>query len=301
MGRSAALCLALCAASAASAAPAARRVAIVVERGDALEPAAVRELSAAARGVAELRVFALAPEAALDPIEKGKLLAALNARDLVVAVGDGAAEFVSSELEDIPVHFVGAGLAPGEQLASPGVSGMLSYSVEELLDAVKHVRPGALGVAYTPGYEPVVAWIRAGAAERGMEVLERRVGAPRELVPAIRGLLGKARSLWIVGDPLLARGAGFEFIRERTLSEGVPVIAAGPREVRRGALLGYEPDPEGLAAHAGRTLRQLLQEGLPPSARVQPAPRGGSVVFNAALADKWRIRVPAGAGWRPLR
>lgn len=292
---------ALLAASGASAAPTARRVALLVERGDALEPAAVRELSAAARGVAELRVFALAPEESLDPIEKGKLLAALQARDLVVAVGDGAAEFVSEELEDIPVHFVGAGLAPGSQLASPGVSGLLSYSVEELLDAVKRVRPGTLGVASTPGYEPVVAWIRAGAAERGMDVVERRVAAPRELVPAIRGLIGKARSIWVVGDPLLARGAGFEFIRERTLSEGVPVIAAGPREVRRGALLGYQPDPEGLAAHAGRTLRRLLQEGLPPADRVQPAPRGGKVVYNEALAGKWGITVPSGTGWRPLR
>jgi len=138
-----ALALCLLAAGASAAEPGPRKVTVVVERRDA---AMLDKLAAAAQGRAVLSVHELAPSA-LDPIEKGKLVALLQSRDLIVAVGDGATEFVMRELEDTPVYFVGAGLVRGEDLSSPQVSGLFSYSVESLLDAVQAMLPGTLGLA----------------------------------------------------------------------------------------------------------------------------------------------------------
>ncbi|MBI2384454.1 MAG: hypothetical protein HYV14_00415 [Elusimicrobia bacterium] len=281
-----------------AAAPAPRAVTVVVGRADA---PLLRKLTAAARGRAALSVHSLKPNESADPIEKGRLLASLASMDLIVAVGDEATAFVTRELEDAPVYFVGAGLVPGERLSSPSVSGLFSYSVESLLDAVEAMLPGTLGLAYTPGYEPVAAWIRKGAAERGLPLSERRIASLKELAPAVRDLLETSRAIWVVGDPMLVRGAGFEFLRERSLSRGVPMIANGPWEVRQGALLAFEPEAVGLSSRAAEMLGSILDGELAPEERLQSAPREGALLLNGALVDKWNISPPAGRPWRLLR
>lgn len=294
-----ALAFLLCLASASLAAePAARKVTVVVDRA---ETAMLRKLTAVAHGRAALSVHELESRESLDPIEKGKLVALLESRDLIVAVGDGATAFVTRELEDTPVYFVGAGLVRGEDLSSPLISGLFSYNIESLLDAVQGLWPGTLGLAYTPGYEPIAAWIRKGAAERGLPLSERRVARLAELAPAVRDLLASSRAIWVVGDPMLVRGAGFEFLRERTLSRGVPIIANGPWEVRQGALLAFEPEAGGMSSRAAAMLDSILDGRLAAEERLQPAPREGALLLNAALADKWKILPPAGRPWRLLR
>lgn len=278
--------------------PAPRKVTIVVDRAEA---AMLRKLTAVAHGRAVLSVHQLEAGESLDPIEKGRLVSLLESRDLIVAVGDGATAFVIRELEDTPVYFVGAGLVRGEDLSSPRVSGLFSYNVESLLDAVQGLWPGTLGLAYTPGYEPVAAWIRKGAAERGLSLSERRIASLKELAPAVRGLLERSRAIWVVGDPMLVRGAGFEFLRERTLSRGVPIIANGPSEVRQGAMLAFEAAPGALAAQAAEMFDSLLGGGLGTAERFQPAPREGTLALNEALAAKWKILPPEGRQWRLLR
>jgi ABC-type uncharacterized transport system substrate-binding protein len=116
----------------------------------------------------------------------------------------------------------------------------------------------------------------------------------------VRALLQRTRAIWVVGDPLLVRGAGFEFIRERTLSMNVPVIGAGEWDVKHGALLGYRAAAAEQAAAAERSIDRLLRRGL-EEPRLNPAPAGGVVLLNAALAERWKIEATGDLHWSKLR
>jgi hypothetical protein len=285
--------------SAAAARATRRSVAVVVAGGEA----APRPLfDRVARGLGSrdaVSRFVLSPDEDADPIAKGRLLADLAERDLVVPVGDRATAFVTGELEGSSACFVGAGAVDGAALSGGAVGGVFSYSVSDLLDAVRDLGVPALGVVYTPGYEPVAGWIRTGAAARGLRVAERRVAAPRDLPAAARAVIGPGQAVWIVGDPLLIRGAGFEYLRERALSLRVPLIASDPWAVRHGALLAYEASPRSEAERAVAVAASMLSGPAAP-APLRPAPRGGVVLVNAVLARKWGLAA-AGHGWRPVR
>jgi ABC-type uncharacterized transport system substrate-binding protein len=272
----------------------------VIDTGDRAERGLFDALAAAYRSRASVSLRVLDEAAIANPIAKGKLLADLENNDLVVAVGDGATEFAVRELEDVPVYFVDATIVAGSRLASSSVAGLFSYSIDGLLDAVKALRLGAVGVAYTPGYEPVAEWIRIGAASRGLEIVEKKISAPKDIAPAVRGLLERTRAIWVVGDPLLMRGAGFEFIRERTLSLNVPVIGGGEVDVRRGSLLGYRAVLADQAAAAEKAIDRLLRRGL-AEPRLNPAPPGGTLLLNATLAGKWKIEPTGDLRWNKLR
>lgn len=279
----------------------ARGVAVVMDGPEAAERPDLEKIARTLRGRPGASYYELAPDALADPIVRGRLLADLEARDLVVAVGDAAAEFAARELSDVPVYFVDVRLIRGERLASAGVSGTFSYNVESLLDAVSRLKLGRLGLAYTPGYEPVAGWIRAGAAARGLAFTESVIEDPREVAPAVRGLLESARTIWVLGDPLLARGAGFEFLRERALSRRVAIIMPGPWGVAHGALLAFEGDADPIARQAAAAVDAALSGRTDARERLRPAPPRGALLINGALAEKWGIVLPGGLPWRVLR
>ena len=291
---------ALCAASASAKEPASR-VALVIDKADSAERGLFETLAKAYRGRAKLSLYEFDDVLIADPIAKGRLLADLETRDLVVAVGDGATELAAGELESVPVYFVDAAIVKGRRLASPSVSGVFSYNVEDLLDALKALRLDVVGLVFTPGYEPVAELIRGGAASRGFEVFERRISSPKEVAPTIRSLLDRARAIWLVGDPLLMSGAGFEFIQERSLSLHVPLVVPGKRGVERGALLGYQSDLEGEAIAAERAIDLLLRRRRGETARLSQAPGGGLVLLNETLARKWGFGPAGRLRWRMLR
>lgn len=289
----------LAAAALAAAAPAPRRVAVVLDSSDADQRAVYERLARDLASEAEVARYELGESDYSDPIAKGRVLADLQSRDLVVPVGDEAARFVTGELEDARVYFVGVRQLPGEALRSPEVRGMFSYNADALLDAAKALRFSRLGLAYTPGYGPVADWFRRGAAERGLALVERRVDGPRGVASAARELLARSRAIVVAGDPLLVRGAGFEYLREGALARAVPLILQGPWGVRHGGLLVYEPPVNGLADEAAAAVGDVLagRDG----ARFRPAPPGGTIVMNGALAGRWGLSPPPGERWKIVR
>src|SRR5437763_159078 len=104
-----------------------RRIAFVIDVDESSERALFERLAKNYGGRASVSVYELDRADMANPIAKGKLLAELEARDLVVAVGDGATEFTARELEDVPVYFVDATEVDGRRLQSPSVSGLFSY------------------------------------------------------------------------------------------------------------------------------------------------------------------------------
>lgn len=281
--------------------PQGREVAIVVGQADAAKRPIIDKISASLQGQGTVAVYVLDPINIADPIEKGKLVASLQARSLVVAVGDEATGFVFRELEDTRVYFVGAGLVSGEWLKSKFSAGIFSYNIDAFLGAVKDLWPGAIGLVYTPGYEPVAAWIRQGASARGIVLREKKIDSIKEFTPAIRELLDGSRTIWVLGDPLLVRGAGFEFLSERALSRKIPVIAPGLWEIQHGAFLGFDPAADALASRASEAIGSVLSGTSGGAPRFEPAPGDGTLLINETLADRWKVAPPSGQRWRLVR
>lgn len=279
----------------------ARKIAVMIDGEDRAERDLYLGLVQVYRPREKLLAYELQDVQRQDPIAKGRLLSALQTCDLVVAVGNGATDFAVSELEDVPVYFVNATVVPGRSLAAPSVSGLFGYSLEDLLDAVKTLRFGLVGLAYTPGYESLAEQIRQGASARGVPLVARKIGSAKEVAPAVRSLLERARAIWVLGDPLLVRGAGFEFIQENTLSAAIPVVGSGAWAVSNGALLASAPSAAEQEAEAVRTIDSILERRPNPGPRVKPAARGGVILLNAALAAKWKIRAPQDPRWRRVR
>lgn len=278
-----------------------RRITVVIEARDTMKAPILARLRKSFQESPLLTIREFEISEMSDPLRKGRLLALLQNNDLLVAVGDPATQLVLKELEDVPVYFIGGSLIEGEKIASSSVSGILSYNIDGLLDAARSLWSGKLGLAYTPGYAMIAASISSGAKTRGFAVVEKNISTRKEIPPAIRELVDQAQVVWIVGDPLLARGAGFQFLAERALSKQVPIVAAGTWEVQHGAFLSIEPPFEALASEAVEAIKSISAgQGKPSSARIRPAPSGGRVVYNGPLAEKWKIPSPTGAQWRIL-
>jgi len=287
--------------SVARAQPKLEKVAVVVDGADEQASPISEKVAKSIHARAEISVYDLSRINLPNPIEKGKFLASLEAKDLIVAVGDGATEFVTHEMEDVPIYFADVGLIKGDQLSAPSTTGIFSYNVGSLLDAVKKLGEEKIGVAYTPGYAPVAGWIRKGASERGLLLSEKKISDLKDLAPAIRDLMEHSQAIWVVGDPLLVRGAGFQFLTERALSNKVPIIAAGLWEVQHGAFMAFEPAADPLASEAAKAVDSILNGQAGQAPRLQPAPASGVLLVNGTLAEKWKLQLPEGTTWRTVR
>jgi hypothetical protein len=271
---------------------------LLLERGDPGGGALGGLLKSRLRGLVELNTVLIAEDSLADPIRKGRLLAALSGRRLVIPVGDEATGFALGELEETPVYFVGASVARGAVLASPIVGGLLRYSAGDVLAAMPGAWRDGLGVLYSPGYEPVIREIRAAARSAGVRLIEARVGSSSELPAAARGLFPKARAVWVLGEPFLAREAGFEFLAEEALSEDVPLIGPGVAEVRQGAVFCSEAENGPLAAQAADGILRLLADGRPGGPVL--AREGGRIVYRSSLARRFGL-VPRPPVWVEVR
>jgi len=245
--------------------------------------------------------YSLPERLAVDPIEKGRFLAELERCRLLVVVGDRPIEFVSREIDDVPVFFLDAGVISGRMLRSGQAAGIFAFNVDAVLDAVAKLWPGQLGLAYTPGYEPFADWVRRGAQARGLTVAERRLTEASEIPRALEALARGSRSIWLAGDPLLVRGAGFEFASELSLSRRIPLLASSAAEVEQGAALAFSADPGGFADPAAQRIGALLRGDLAADSRLAPAPAGGRLLVNAALARRWGFKAPSDGSSRSLR
>ena len=270
---------------------------LVVERQDARARKLAGLIAQRLQGRASIRQVEYAETDVGDPIYKGRLVARLESSALVIGVGDDASRFVMREVEDGRLYFVSA-VARGAALGEPRVSGVFTYSIDDLLGALPAGWKSELGLLYTPGYEPIVAQIRARSRQLGARLQERRIARAGELPEAARALMASSRAVWVLGDPVLSRGAGFEYLVEQSLSQAVPLIGAGEAQVADGAVLCSRASDAALAAKASRGIAALLA-GEKGEARFDDADAGGAIVYNKSLSERFRLS-PRSSAWRPL-
>lgn len=229
-----------------------------------------------------------------DPIAKGRLVASLQASRLVVSVGDSATRVALSEVEDTPVYFISSS-APGKALGRAGVSGLLTYSAGDVLAAGPASWKRGLGLLYTPGYRTIAERIHAEARQAGVSLLARSVSAERDIPSGGRELLGSAKAVWVLGDPLLSEGAGFTFLVEQSLARDVPLIGAGPAQVAAGAAFCSQAPARTLATAAAAAIDAQLRG---EAGEVRLAPSTGRIIFDPALRARFGLRPTA--SWEAL-
>jgi hypothetical protein len=266
------------------------RVSVVLEEVTPGNRPIVAALQRAGSGGYRVTVHELKSVDLADPILKGRFLAPVIAADVVVPVGEVSMQFVTDELTEIPIFFVGVGLVKGEALLSPDVGGILSYNVREVMSVLKTLPADQVGVVYTRGYERVLTLIREEAKAAAITLVEKKVSRPADTPAAYRDLFPQVQAVWVLGDPLIARGAGFRFLIEQSLSRKVPVAGNSAWAVEHGALFYQEPDPAALGAAAAALLDQYAKRKISfDRLGIRSAPPGGQIVINRVLARRWQL------------
>ncbi len=278
-------------------------IAVVVDQ----DLAAIETLVDAVRraaGSEPVRLHDLRQMSRTDAIQRGRFLSRIAAADLVVPLGGTASSLVADELEDARTFFVGGSLLPGSYLRLPNIAGILPYNPDEVARVIAGIRPGlrTLGVASTPGYEPVVAEVREAADRAGLRVVETSIGTRRDAGPAIRRLASTCDVIWLLGDPIVGSGAGLQLVIQSALSARKPVVGTIRRQVEAGALYCMEPDPETLSKQADRLLREIVSSGYRlPARRITTCSDGGTVVYHGPLAERLGVRFRAGTRLERIR
>lgn len=256
------------------------------------------ELTAAALGLGEggavnLRRF----EARLlsDPIVSGRLQARLQVSDGVVVVGYDAAAWAARELEGVRLHFAGGvSRVSGAALTARGWSGELSPGAVRLLDLARSEGWKRVGVLYAAGFEGALPALRSAASARGV-ALELRAVAGRQAIPeAAQALAAKCDALWVLGDPILTSGAGFDYLIELSLSRRLPLLAPEADMVDAGAYAAWEPDWASAAAEAAKLALGARGAAGWPAAGVALGGAGGRLKVNEVLKRRWSERRPGG-------
>ena len=230
------------------------------------------------------------------PVQKGRFLAQIANADLVIPIGDSAAQMIEKELDELPTFFIASAALSGPYLSRRHVSGILSYSPEETVQVATALLPHlkAIGVLFTPGYEPVVIKMKSASQKMGLTLAAHPVRSRKDVSPLARRLAADVDLIWIVGDPLLTHDLIFLYLIQESFQFKTPVAGPVRELIKKGGLFCTIPDKEMLAHSAAQALGQLLQTNgtLKEPSRIQFADKKGVVLINSQLAKKWNIQVP---------
>lgn len=210
-----------------------------------------------------------------DPIERGRIVASLQAADRVIsATGGRACGWLGREVEGVPIQC------------------FMPYNAPQVLDFARSAGWRRIAAVHITGYENIFARLRSLARERGIELAAVKVDRLQELTAALPPAIRGANAVWIVGDPLFTQGPAFDYLVETSLTRRVPLIAPGFEQLSHGVFLGAENDAESLGRMA-ISAANAAAAGEPAGETVSEAP-GGRLQVNKVLARRWGVRVPEG-------
>lgn len=209
---------------------------------------------------------------------------ALQPRDVVLAVGQGALDAVAGSR----AHVVSA-LAPN---TPPGVIVADELPPPELeLRALKAARPRLrrIGLVYGPRTANLVADLEAVARPLGVQlVLVRAIDGPqavRELRRAVEQP-PSVDALWIAPDRDVLTSQLFEYALTLEIERALPVAAPTRHLVKSGALLAIDADPRAVGRQAADIANRLLA-GEDPTAFAEVGQTGSlELVVNAEVARR---------------
>jgi putative ABC transport system substrate-binding protein len=188
-----------------------------------------------------------------------------------------------------------AGVAVSPTEHPPNLVGVASPPpVAPILDLIARLMPEAqrIGVIYNPGEANAVSAverIRAGTAERGMELVERTVAGSSEVQQAAQSLVGRIDAFFITGDNTVQ--VSFDAVVGAAEAGGIPVFVNDSAWVERGAVVGMGPNFYEVGRAAARMIAEILQGDDPAAMEIQELDVQRMIV-NLDAAQRQGITLP---------
>jgi len=188
-----------------------------------------------------------------------------------------------------------AGVAVSPTEHPPNLVGVASPPpVDPILDIMAQLMPEArrIGIIYNPGEANAVSAvgrIRAGTAERGMELVERTVAGSSEVQQAAQSLVGRIDAFFITGDNTVQ--VSFDAVVGTAEAGGIPIFVNDSAWVERGAMVGMGPNFYEAGRAAAKLIVQILQGADPAEMEIQELDVQRMIV-NLDAAQRQGITLP---------
>ncbi|MBI3450256.1 MAG: hypothetical protein HY049_15245 [Acidobacteria bacterium] len=216
--------------------------------------------------------------------------------DLVVALGDRAAQAAAERLPGLTVVF-GLCVRPPQppSPASPAMTGvLLDVAADRQLAAFRSAIPGLarIGVIYDPSRSTdQVTRIASATQEAGIDLYTQRVATARDVPSAFRRVAEAIDALWLIPDETALSRASFDYILLESLKRRLPVLVFNEPMVRAGGLMTLAADNR----EAGRQIGDLAGRVLRAHGRNLPpieAPAAASLAINLRSARILGLTIP---------
>ena len=101
-------------------------------------------------------------------------------------------------------------------------------------------------------------------------------------------------AIWVHIDPVVMNQKSFDFLKERSLATGLPLLTSlSDKFAEAGALVSVSVDFTAIGSQAATIVEMFMQDGSVPKAhRIQP-PVGGKLSVNLEVAKQLGITIPA--------
>lgn len=221
-----------------------------------------------------------------------KIKSSLNFADLILVIGEDAAQFVKGL--NIPIVFILVrkyekyGLGRGDTC---GVS--MTPSAWNQLNTLKKVAPDVkrIGVIYDPKEsKEIIDEAKKEAPALGLEIVALEVESKGEIAEAIRVLKGKIDAFWMIDDPLVANNAVLRRLLLVTLTYKIPLVVPTASMVEKGALLSVGPSYEAIGRKAGELVAQRISGK--PAEEIGVQSPGIEFTLNLKIARKLGLSIP---------
>jgi putative ABC transport system substrate-binding protein len=172
--------------------------------------------------------------------------------DLIVAISTPSAQAVAAATNDIPIIFsavtdpLAARLVASLDAPGGNVTGVSDHTrASDILALIGEITPEVrrLGILFNPDEANSTASrtaISAAAEAAGMIVVDAAVHDPAQVAPVARSIVGRVDAIFAPNDNTVVQA--FEAAAELAIEANLPLYAADPENVGRGALAALGVD-----------------------------------------------------------
>lgn len=215
---------------------------------------------------------------------------------LVLAVGLLAAQLAKERLSQFPVLFVMVSNPRKYGLVGNNIAGIsLDIPVEAQFKTYRSLVPSlkTIGTIYDPRRTAsVIQEANAVAKRLGLSLLAVPVSSQKEVPAALRSLLGKVESLWMVPDETVVTADSFKHFLITTFENRLPFLAASDIFVEAGALASLTPDYSDVGRQSCELAKAFAAGRLDLADVNVSAPQKVNLSVNLKTANKIGLSVP---------
>ncbi|HEY6873555.1 MAG TPA: ABC transporter substrate binding protein [Geobacteraceae bacterium] len=207
---------------------------------------------------------------------------------LILAVGADALKKVRP-VRNVPIVYLMVVNPQPIVKGNRNITGIaMNLPPEKFLDLVMRLspRPKVVGIIYDPAKTgQLVKRAQQAARARGIEIMARDVGSPKEVPEALNGMKGVIDTLWMLPDTTVVTPETVELFLLASQENRVPVIAFAAKYVEMGAVAALDIDGVDQGKQAGEMAARIL-DGTAVTDLPGAEARSATVKVNRNVARK---------------